>query len=138
MVFVQKSNFFFFVFFLEKSGQKRLVFDILEKIGRFLDQKNKLLKSANHRHFPKGIIHGFCPNIKLFLIYFFGGKQVCKDHFLIFWIGKNHFLTGKLTFQKVPKNTHFPGGIIHGFLLKNRTSFQMCFFAIMKSEKMVF
>ena len=29
---------------------------------------------------------------------FFGGKQVCKDHFLIFWIEKNDFKTRKLKF----------------------------------------
>ena len=62
------------------------------------DQKNKVLKRANHPHYPKRIIHGVCPNIKLFLLYFFGRKQVCKDHFLIFWIEKNDFKTRKLKF----------------------------------------
>ena len=87
MVFVQKSNFFSFGFFrMIKSG--KIFFYILEKKRIFLDQKNKVLKRAKQGDFPKGIIHGFCPKIILFLIYFFGIKQVGKYHFLILWIEK--------------------------------------------------
>ena len=75
--------------FLEKSSQKILFFDILDKILR--PEKKKVLKSANQRDFPKGIIHGFCPKIKLFLIYFFGIEECSKGHLLIFWIDKNDF-----------------------------------------------
>ena len=73
MVSVQKSK-FFLLCFLEKSSQKILFFDILDKKELFLDQQYKVLKSAKQRDFPKGIIHGFCPNIKFFLIYIFWEK----------------------------------------------------------------
>ena len=95
MVFVQKSKFFLFVFFGEIKSEN-IVFEILDKKEQFLDQKNKVFKRAKQGDFPKGIIHGFCPKIILFLIYFFLIKQVGKDHFLILWIEKNDFLTRKL------------------------------------------
>ena len=41
MVFVQKSNFFLFVFFGEIKSEN-IVFEILDKNERFLDQKNKV------------------------------------------------------------------------------------------------
>ena len=88
MVSVQKSK-FFLLCFLEKSSQKILFFDILDKKEWFLDQKNKGFKSAKHRHFPKGIIHGFCPYIRLSLIYFLGENKL--DRFMIFQIKKNDF-----------------------------------------------
>ena len=63
----------------------------MDKKERFLDQKNKVLKSAKQRDLRKGIIHGFCPKIILFLIYFFWIKQVGKDHLLIVWVERNDF-----------------------------------------------
>ena len=60
MVFVQKSNFFSFIFL---GGRKEVIkdffFDILDRKEGFLDQKIEVLKTSKHRHFPKGIIHGF-------------------------------------------------------------------------------
>ena len=44
------------------------------KKNDFDNRKNKVLKSAKQQDFPKGIIHGFCPNIKFFLIYFIWEK----------------------------------------------------------------
>ena len=85
MVFVQKSNFFLFVFFGEIKSEN-IVFEILDKNERFLDQKIKCFKEQNRE------IHGFCRKIILLLIYFFFWiKQVGKDHFLILWIEKNDF-----------------------------------------------
>ena len=84
MVLVQKSKFFLFVFFGEIKSEN-IVFEILDKKERFLDQKNKVFKRAKQGDFPKGRIHSFCPKIILWI------KQVGKDHFLIFWIKKNDF-----------------------------------------------
>ena len=95
MVFVQKSKFFLLVFFGEIISEN-IVFEILDKKQRFLDQKNKVLKRSKLGDFPKGIIHGFCSKIILFLIYFFWIKKVDKDHFLMLLIEKNDFYTRKL------------------------------------------
>ena len=57
-----------------------------------LDQKINVLKSAKkNRHFPKGIIHGFCPKIEFLFIWVFLYNHVGKDGFLIFWIETNDF-----------------------------------------------
>ena len=47
-----------------------------------LDQKVNVLKGAKNRHFPKGIIHGFCPKIELFSFAFFGVINSQKKPFL--------------------------------------------------------
>ena len=112
--FGQKSKYFLF-FFLKKSSQKILFFDILDKRELFLDQQYKVLKSSKQRDFPKGIIHGFCPNIKLFLLFFLGEKKFVKTIFLILWIEKNGFLDQKIELLKSAKHRHFPKGIVHGF-----------------------
>ena len=48
-------------------------------------------KVPKNRHFPKGIVHGFCPKIEFFFIWVFWYTQVRKDGFLIFWIEKEDF-----------------------------------------------
>ena len=47
-----------------------------------LDKKINVLKGAKNRHFPKGIIHGFCPKIELFFICVFWCNQLRKKPFL--------------------------------------------------------
>ena len=84
MVLVQKSKFFLFVFFGEMKSEN-IVFEILDKKERFLDQKNKVFKRAKQGDFPKGIIHGFCPKIEIFLMCIFWRNQIRKYCFLIFW-----------------------------------------------------
>ena len=56
-----------------------------------LDQKVNVLKGAKNRHFPKGIIHGFCPKIELFSFAFFGVINSEKNLFYIFLIEKDDF-----------------------------------------------
>ena len=56
-----------------------------------LDQKVNFLKGAKKRHFPKGIIHEFCPKIELFFICVFWCNQVREKPFFIFLIEKNDF-----------------------------------------------
>ena len=82
MVFVQKSKFFLFVFFWTNQVRKCCFLKFLDEKEWFLDVKIEVLKSAKHRHFPKGIIHGFCSKIKLFFIYFLGESKSLKIFFL--------------------------------------------------------
>ena len=74
--FLAKNRNISYLCFLEKSSQKILFFDILDKKELFLDLQYKVLKSAKQRDFPKGIIHGFCPNIKLFLLFFWEKRSL--------------------------------------------------------------
>ena len=48
-------------------------------------------KEPKNRHFPKGIIHGFCRNVEYPFIWVFWYNQVRKDGFLIIRIEKNDF-----------------------------------------------
>ena len=56
--------------FLQKSYQKRSFFDILDRKESFLDQKIEVYKKGQKKneHFIRGLVHGFCPKIELFVI----------------------------------------------------------------------
>ena len=71
-----------------------------------------------NRHFPKGIIHGFCPKIILFLTYFFLDKQVGKDHFLILWIAKKIIFRPENCTVKKCQERHISRGLVHGLCPK--------------------
>ena len=88
--FLSKNWPFSWSCFLSKERQKERFFDILDRKECFLDHKKKVLKTLKNRHFAKGLVHGFCQKIDLFLI-FFWPKKARKKHFLIFWIEKNAF-----------------------------------------------
>ena len=75
------------VFLADQFGKYRF-FDIFYKKEGFLDQKKKVQKSPKNRIFPKGLLHGFCRKIELFIMYVFLANQARQDHFLIFWIKK--------------------------------------------------
>ena len=94
MVFVHKSKFFLFVFFGQIKSEN-IVFEILDKNERFLDQKKEMFKRAKQGDFPKGIIRGFCPKIEIFLICIFWRDQVRIYCFLIFWRKIEQFLDQK-------------------------------------------
>ena len=99
--FCPKIELFSFGFFwCYQLRQKRFFFLYSWQTRMILDQKVNVLKGAKNRHFPKGIIHRFCPKIEIFLICVFWGNQVRKYCFLIFWI-KNDFYTRKIRSLKV-------------------------------------
>ena len=107
MVFVQKSNFFLFVFFGEIKLEN-IVFYILDKKEWFLDQKIEVLKGSRNRHFPCFL----SKNRFFFLI-----KLWQKRSFFVFWI-KRMIFWPEIEVSKNPKSPHFPKGIIHGFWSK--------------------
>ena len=79
-------------FFWPKKSQKETFFHILDRKECFLDLKSEVLKNSKKNwHFAKGLVHGFCQKIDLFLICFFWAKKAREKHFLIFWIEKNAF-----------------------------------------------
>ena len=72
MDFVQKSNCFLSVFFTEITLER--LFLILWK------EKNDFKRKKDIFH--KGLVHGLCPKIELFLIcLFFYGNYIKKDRF---------------------------------------------------------
>ena len=72
--FLFKNQTFSHIFFGRKHVIKDFFF-ILDRKEWFLDQTIEVVKSAKNRHFPEGIIHRFCLNIKLFLIFFLGENK---------------------------------------------------------------
>ena len=41
----------------------------------------KFSKAPKNRHFPKGLVHGFCPKVELFLIDVFHRNHMRNDRF---------------------------------------------------------
>ena len=78
--FFEKSTFSSYFFFSKKRKKERF-FDILDRKECFLDHKKNVLKTLKNRHFAKGLVHGFCQKIDLFLIFFFEQKKAERNNF---------------------------------------------------------
>ena len=99
--FCPKIELFSFGFFwCYQLRQKRFFFLYSWQTRMILDQKVNVLKGAKNRHFPKGIIHGFCPKIEFLFIWFF--LSVIKSEKNFFF---SIFLTEQNDFR--PENTCF-------------------------------
>ena len=57
---------FFQLFFLGNIGQENVFYVILERKNAFLGNKKKKFKSRKIDIFPKGLAHGFGPNMGIF------------------------------------------------------------------------
>ena len=89
--FCQKIVFFSHKFFLSKKARKKHVLIFWIENNDFYTWKVNFLESEKNRNFGKGLVHGFCKKIDLFLIGFFSAKKARKKHVLIFWIEMNYF-----------------------------------------------
>ena len=69
MVLVQKLS-FFQLFFLGNIGQEKFFYRIVERKNAFLGYKNKKFKKSKIWLFPKGLTHGFGPNMAIFPTFF--------------------------------------------------------------------
>ena len=139
MVFVKKSTFFSYVFFWAKKSHKQTFFDILDrKRMLFKPQKKTSKKLYQNRHFAKGLVHGFCQKIDLFLICFFFSKRAIKKYFLIFWIEKKVLWTSKVKFLQSRKQSSFCKRVSPWFLSKNRPFSHMFFLSKKKPERNIF
>ena len=131
MVFVQKSNFIFFVFFCRIYVKKHhfLIFWIEKNDCQ--TRKVTFQNVPKNQHFPQGSVYGFCPKIQLFLMSVFCRNYVKKDYvFSIIEREKKYFFTRKVNFQKVPPNRYFPqvqSIVSLWFLSKNQTFSYVCF-----------
>ena len=70
MVLVQSSS-FLHVFMLGILGLENVFQDILEGKNAFLGYKNKKFKKSKKKIFPKGLTHGFGPDMAIFSTFFF-------------------------------------------------------------------
>ena len=73
---------FFELFFLSKTGQENVFYDILERIKAFLGYENKKLKRRKIDIFPKGLTHGFGLKMAIFRTFFWGAKNARKKSLL--------------------------------------------------------
>ena len=141
MVFVKKSTFFSYVFFLSKKSQKETFFDILDRKECFLDLKSEVLKNSKKWTVCKGVSPWFLSKNRPFPpMFFFWTKKARKKHFLIFWIEKKRkecFLDHKRKVLKSSKKSTFSKGVSPWFLSKNQP-FSHMFFFCKKSQKETF
>ena len=104
----------------------------------------KFSKEPKNRHFPNGLVYGFCPNIEVFLIGVFHRSYLRKDRVFKLWKEKNDFNRKKNEILKRAKKWTFPKRVSLWILSKNRTfsyrrfsqkSYQKRSFLILWKEK---
>ena len=69
--FLSKNRPFWYMIFLSKQSKKEIYFNILDSKESFFDLKSETLPKSKKLAFSKGLVHGFCQKIDLFLICFF-------------------------------------------------------------------
>ena len=68
-----------------KLCHKRSFLDIYETKEWFLVEKIKILKMVKNGHFLKGLVHGFCRKIEVFLIGVFHRNSIRKKRLWYCW-----------------------------------------------------
>ena len=81
---VQKSNFLLSLFVTEIMSEKNRFSIFWIENNHFNTKKLKFQKGRKNGHFLRGLVHGFCPKIELFLICVFYRNYSRKDRFSIF------------------------------------------------------
>ena len=119
MVFVKKSTFFSYVFFLSKKSQKETFFDILDRKESWVSP-------------------WFCLKIDLFLIRFYLSKKGRKKHFLIFCLENKVFWTSKVKFSQSRKKSTICKGVSPWFFFRKIDLFLIFFFQQKKKERKIF
>ena len=102
-------------FFSATIRQESDLQDILDWKNAFLGNKNKKFKNSKIDIFPKGLTHGFGPNMTIFPIFFFKVILVRKMTFTIIQNEKTPFQGLKTRSPKCRKIEDFPKGLTHGF-----------------------
>ena len=129
MIFVKKSTFFSYLFLEQKKARKNHFFKVLDKKNAFYTKKGKFFKNLKKRHFPKGLVHGFCQQIDRFLICFLLSKKSQKKTFLNILDSKDNFLDLKSKVLKNSKKSTFCKGISLWCSSNNRPFSYMFFFS---------
>ena len=123
-----KNRTFSYRRFSQKLISEKFFFRYCSKKRMILEEKIKVFKRAKRWTFSKGLVHGFCRKIELFLIGVFHRNHIRKKSFFILRKEKNDFKRKKLKFVKGPKNRHFRKGLVHGFCLKIEISLIAVFY----------
>ena len=76
--FWSKHGHFLHLFFSGNIGKESVFYDLLEGKNVFLGYKDKNLKQSKSFFFLKGLIHGFCPKMAIFLNSFFRQYRLGK------------------------------------------------------------
>ena len=87
----QIQRLFYSLFFGEIQPQKNRFLIFWIKKNAFKTERVKFEKRPKTGKFAKGLVHGFCQKIVIFLMRNFLKKLATKEGFLIFWIKKNVF-----------------------------------------------
>ena len=134
MVFVKKSTFFLYVFFLPKKGRKKhfLIFWIENKA--FWTSKVKFSQSRKKSTFCKGVSPWFLSKNRPFSHFFFLTKKSQKEILFHILDRKECFLDLKSEVLKNLKKWTFCRGLVHGFCQKINLSL-ICFFFVKKATK---
>ena len=103
-------------FFFSALQVRKMTFSIvqIEKTA-FQAIKTRSSKSRKIDIFPKGLTHGFGPNMAIFPTFFFSALQVRKMTFSIFQIEKTPFQAIKTRSSKSRKIDIFTKGLTRGF-----------------------
>ena len=138
MVFVKKSTFFLYVFFLPKKGRKKhfLIFWIENKA--FWTSKVKFSQSRKKSTFCKGVSPWFLSKNRPFSHFFFLTKKSQKEILFHILDRKECFLDLKSEVLKNSKKLTFCKGVSPWFLSKNRPFSYMFFFYQKKEERNIF
>ena len=119
--------------FLGNIGQENILYDILERKNAFLGYKNKKFKKSKNWHFPKGLSHGFGPNMAIIPTFFVG--NIGKKNILYDILErKTPFYSIKTRSSKSRKIYIFSNRLTHGFGPKMGI-FATFFFRQYKPEK---
>ena len=106
---------FFQPFFFQAIFVRKMSFTILQNEKTpFQAIKTRSSTSRKIDIFPKGLTHGFAPNMAIFSI-FFQAIQVSKMPFTILQIEKTPFQAIKTRNSKSRKIDNFPKGLTHRF-----------------------
>ena len=107
---------------------REMTFTIFQNIKTpFLAIKTRSSECRKIEVFPKGLTHGFGPNMAIFPTFFFLALQVRKMTFSIFYIEKAPFQAIHRNNSKSRKIDIFGKGLTHGFL-PNMAIFGTLFF----------
>ena len=103
-----KNRYFSNFFFLGNIGQENIFYDILERKNAFLGYKKTRSQSRKIDISPKGLTHGFGPNMAIFHPFFFLRNIGKENIFYDILEQKNAFLGYKKTRSQSRKIDIFP------------------------------
>ena len=93
-----KNRTFSYGRFSQKTYQKTSLLILWKEKNDCNRKKLKFSKGPKNGHFPMGLVHGYCPKIKISLIAFFHLNYVRKHRFFDIYEKKQSFLDQKIEF----------------------------------------